>query len=59
MKHTLVYSQAVQTQWEFVGTLNLQEKIVIIAITISLTIKMFLYNIKIKNIKESKILTIA
>ena len=34
-------------------------KIVIIAITISLTIKMFLYNIKIENIKELKILTIA
>ena len=50
MKHTLVYSQAAQTQWEFVGTLNLQA--VIITITISLTIKMFVYNIKIKNIKK-------
>ena len=42
-------------RWDFEFT----RKIVIIVITISLTIKMLLYNIKIKNIKESKILTIA
>ena len=53
IKHTLVYSQAAQTQWKFVGTLNLQA--VIITITISLAIKMFLYNIKIKKIKKIKI----
>ena len=44
-----------EVRWDFEFT----RKIVIIAITISLTIKMFLYNIKIKNIKELKILTIA
>ena len=36
-------------RWDFEVT----RKIVIITITISLTIKMFLYNIKIKNIKKN------